>query len=304
MFPSDIKGCMKDCILSILWPRQDILKFFVDNGCTSSEVSHIRNFKETQLSRSAMIDIVFSRLAVRPDGGLGQFRAVLKSLLEWSYFDSYYFDKLHKLDRSKAERNINHLRQLQEIRDAKIQKEREHRASSAAKLQKTEATLPQLLSEFLNLHSGRISPQKRGYALQDILLNLARLAHLEITEPFTVVGEQIDGALKYEGEHYLLEAKWQDKAASNEPVYQFAGKIDGKMYGRGMFVSINGYSQNVVHSLVIGKAINTILVDGEDLVLVLEGQISFRKMIDAKVKAAQTRGGIYIHPITSRPKFS
>jgi hypothetical protein len=251
-----------------------------------------------------MVDAVFARLAARPDGGLGQFRAMLKSLLEWSHFDSYYFESLQKLDRAMADRNLTHLRQLQEIRDAKIQKEREHRASAAASLQRTDSTLPQLLSEFLELHSGRISPQQRGYALQDILLGLARLAQLEVTEPFTVVGEQIDGALKFEGEHYLLEAKWQDKAASNEPVYQFAGKIDGKMYGRGMFVSVNGYSEAVVVSLVKGKAINTILADGEDLVLVLEEHISFRQMIDTKVKAAQTRGEIYVHPVTSRPKGS
>jgi hypothetical protein len=37
-----------------------------------------------------------------------------------------------------------------------------------------------------------------------------------------------------------------------------------------------------------GKAIKTIFVDGHDLVLVLEGFLSFTAMIDKKVKAAQT----------------
>src|SRR5690242_6784191 len=42
----------------------------------------------------------------------------------------------------------------------------------------------------------------------------------------------------------------------------------------------------------------TVLVDGEDLILVLERHLTFAEMIDRKVKAAQTRGLIYIHPVT------
>lgn len=64
-------------------------------------------------------------------------------------------------------------------------------------------------------------------------------------------------------------------------MYQFAGKVEGKMYGRGLFISVQGFSDDVVRSLVIGKAIKTILIDGEDLVLTFEGQISFRDLIES-----------------------
>jgi hypothetical protein len=84
---------------------------------------------------------------------------------------------------------------------------------------------------------------------------------------------------------------------------KFAQKVEGKMYGRGMFVSVHGFSDYVVKSLVAGKAVKTIFVDGADLVLVLEGHLSFRDMIDRKVTAAQTKGRIYIHPITSDQKI-
>ncbi|ABB74995.1 Restriction endonuclease [Nitrosospira multiformis ATCC 25196] len=103
---------------------------------------------------------------------------------------------------------------------------------------------------------------RRGYALEEILQSLSKLYALEVTEPYRINGEQIDGAIKYDGEHYIIEAKWQDKASSNEAVYQFAGKIEGKMYGRGLFISIHGFSENVINSLVTGKAIKTVFVDG------------------------------------------
>jgi restriction endonuclease Mrr len=147
-----------------------------------------------------------------------------------------------------------------------------------------------------------MSIQQRGYKLEKILLELGRLSQLEVTEPFRVIGEQIDGAVKYDGEHYLIEAKWQDQTASNEPVYQFVGKVEGKMYGRGIFVSVHGFSDNVVRSILSGKAIKTVFIDGEDLIYVLEENLSFSQLLDVKVKAAQTRGEIYVHPLTGKSK--
>ena len=111
VFPTDIKNCMKDCILSVLWPKQAIVAFFRDSGCTPSDLDGVRKFKEDQLSRSRIVDEVFERLSARADTGLGQFRALLKALTEWSHFDPYYFENLRKLDRAAAQRHLEHLRQ-------------------------------------------------------------------------------------------------------------------------------------------------------------------------------------------------
>jgi hypothetical protein len=67
-----------------------------------------------------MVDAMFDHLSAKSDSGLGQFRAMLQALLEWAHFDPYYFDNLKKLDRSKAQKRLDHLRQLQEIRDGEI----------------------------------------------------------------------------------------------------------------------------------------------------------------------------------------
>jgi hypothetical protein len=293
---------MKDCILSLLWPREDILTFFRSSSCTEADLGPVTEWKRDAISRSRMVDLVFSKLDGRPDSGLGQYRAMLHNLLSWSRFDPYYFDTLRKLDRGKAEACLTHLRQLQEIRDARIKEDRQRREEQQQRAQEPTVRLIELKAKYLSLLTSSDSRQQRGYELEKLLLALARLDQLEVTEPFKVTGEQIDGAIKFEGEHYILEAKWQDKFASNEPLYQLAGKVEGKMYGRGIFVSVNGFSPDALTALVTGKALRTILVDGEDLVNVLEGAISFKNMIDRKVKAAQTRGLIYIHALTSAPK--
>lgn len=301
-FPADIQGCMKDCILSLFWPRKDIVGFFEKHGCTKAETSPLLLGGENALKRHEVVDALFNALTARHDNGLGPFRAMLQSLLTWSHFDPYYFDKLRKLDHAVATRNLEHLRQLQEIRDAKIKADRERRASYDAARQQPTASLEQLRSEYLELLAGRTTRQRRGYALERILAELSRLSCLETTEAFRVNGEQVDGAVKFDGEHYLIEAKWQERSASNEPVYQFAGKVAGKLYGRGLFISVNGFSPEVIRSLVVGKEIQTLFVDGEDLILVLEGHLTFRDMVDRKVKAGQTKGLIYVHPISGAEK--
>ncbi len=304
-FPTDIKLCMKDCILSIFWAKDDIYNFFQNNNCNSSDLNSLGSYKDKEngLSRSGMVDRVFESLSKRPDNGLGQFRSILQSLLSWSHFDRFYFEKLKKLDRTTAENNLTRLRQLQEIRDAKIRKNKAQREQKYKSSQKHKLDIDQLLDIYHGLCQNKISTKQRGYEFEKIILELAKNSNMGISNPFKVNGEQIDGAVKYDGEHYLIEAKWQDKASSNEAVYQFVGKIEGKMYGRGIFISIHGYSANVVKSIVIGKALKTIFVDGEDIVLVLEGHLTFEQMIDRKVKVAQTRGEIYINPITDKNKI-
>ncbi|MFJ3009213.1 restriction endonuclease [Pseudomonas fluorescens] len=299
-FPNDVKMAMRNCILQVLWAKNDIVSFFEGNSCTKSDIKAIGEAQA--LSRSAIVDAMFNHLSMKPDEGLGQFRAMLCSLVNWSHFDPYYFDKLQKLNRADAERAITHLKQLQEIRDSKIHQDRKDRELKEATARATGTNLAQLKDRFIALLQGASQGAKRGYELEQILQAMCKLAALEATEPFRVNGEQIDGAVKYDGEHYLLEAKWQEKAASNEAVYQFAGKVEGKMYGRGIFVSIHGFSDDVIRSLATGKAIRTIFVDGGDLIIVLEGILGFAEMLDRKIKAAQTKGLIYVDARNGKSK--
>ena len=160
-FPSDIKGCMKDCILALIWPKKGIVAFFADNGCTNKDLTPVMTFEEQQLSRSKIIDSVFAQLSGKSDGGLGEFRAMLQALLQWSHFDPYYFDTLHKLDRKTAQKCLDHLKQLQEIRDAKIREERQHRASVRDRAQTSNRTIRELRDHFLSLYSESVR-LKRG----------------------------------------------------------------------------------------------------------------------------------------------
>lgn len=269
-FPKDIMDCMKGCILSIFWPKKDIVDFMKRIGCTSRELIPEKEYKV--LHRVEIVDKIFANLEKRSDSGIGQFRCMLRTLTEWNYFDPYYFEKLNKLSESEAKRNISHLKQLQEIRDYKIKQERQRHVEQEKQRKAISININELKDIFLNLFNGKdqngmlINVQRRGYLFEEFLKKIFLNEGIEVTEPFKIEGEQIDGSIKYDGEHYIIEAKWQDKWSSSDSLYQFAAKVEGKMYGRGLFISVNGFSPDSVQALATGKALRTILVDGGDLV--------------------------------------
>ncbi len=297
-FPKDILDSMRSCILAIFWPRKDIIDFFSNNGCTKRDIGKVIDFKGKHLSRADIVDLVFESLSKRE--GLGPFRSMLQSLIEWNHFDPYFFNKLKKLDEDEAKRRITHLRQLQEIRDAKIEKKRKIRENRKKQLEVNKVDRTLLKRRFISLFQGKdingksINPQKRGILFESFLKDLFHREDVDVTESFKIIGEQIDGAIKYDGENYLVEAKWHDSFIASSALYHFAQKVEGKMYGRGIFISINGYSSESIKALVAGKALRTILLDGNDIILVVEGLYTFKDMLDKKIKAAQTMGKIYV----------
>lgn len=163
-FPEDIKFAMRDCILKLLWAKGDIVSFFKNNSCTASDINAIGD--QSTLSRAAIVGAMFDHLSAKPDHGLGQFRAMLQSLIGWSHFDPYYFDKLKKLNRGEAERAIVHLKQLQEIRDYKLQEQRKERDRKEAAAKSPKVTLTELKAKFIALLQGEVSGAKRGYGDQ------------------------------------------------------------------------------------------------------------------------------------------
>lgn len=296
-FPKEIIDCMKECILSIFWPKKEIVDFMKNIGCTSRELISESEYKE--LYRPEIVDKIFANLEKRNDSGIGQFRCMLKKLTEWDYFNPYYFQKLNKLSENEAKRNIAHLKQLQEIRDDKIKQER-IRQEKKKQRKDSSIAMSELKEIFLNLFNGkgqngrRISAPNRGYLFEEFLIKLFTSEGIAVTEPFKIMGEQIDGSIKYDGEHYIIEAKWHDKWIASDSLYQFAAKVEGKMYGRGLFISVNGFSPDSVQALTTGKALKTILIDGGDLVLITEEMYTLTEMLDNKIKAAQTMGRIYV----------
>lgn len=296
--PLDLRLLMQECILALFWPKKRIVEFLLSVEAPVGIVPA----PDTTMGRYEIVADVFSKLSARPDRGFTAFQTMLDRLSNWTHFDSYYFDTLKKLDRVEAQECIARLKASVLMRNDTTERRRAAAENNQSRRRAT-ADLGALKSAFGKLFGTGMTPQARGYLFETFLKQLFDGHGVVMGEAFNLTGEQIDGTFKFEGENYVVEAKWLDAAASTGDLYKFAHKVDGKMYGRGLFVSVNGFSDPALEAIIHGKHIKTILVDGEDLSAILEDRLTLLEMLDYKVRAAQTRGDVYVCPLRRTSKI-
>ncbi len=179
----------------------------------------------------------------------------------------------------------------------KEQKEsEEHRKQAHQKLMQVNAVqdeLDKLKAEFYVLVSSD-NPQQRGFNLEKVLKGLFNLFDLDPKASFRITGEQIDGAFSFEGTDYLLEAKWQQEPVAAKDLDGMAGKLSRKLENTlGLFLSVNGFSEDAVKVHSSGRRL-VILMDGSDLMAVLEGRIDLVQLLLRKRRKASETGNIYL----------
>lgn len=136
--------------------------------------------------------------------------------------------------------------------------------------------------------------RERGYALERLLVDLARIEGLEAEPGYIHAGEQVDGNFVLEHRHFLLEAKWHEVPIAASEVFAFQGKLRGKLLGTlGLFVSAGRFAEETPSALVRGKPIDVLLADRDDIELALQTGRSFEEMVRVKMRAAGQKGDVY-----------
>lgn len=137
--------------------------------------------------------------------------------------------------------------------------------------------------------------QAAGRALEKVLNGLFELSGLKPREPFRVVGEQIDGSFDLDNEIYLVEAKWEQKPLSEQPLIVFRGKVEGKSnITRGAFIAINGCTDVALDAITRCKQPNFFIIDGYDLSCALEGTIDLKDILRAKIRCLAEEGRLLL----------
>lgn len=143
-----------------------------------------------------------------------------------------------------------------------------------------------LLMMFDEIAIMRNNPQKRGYMLEDLVNMLFQLYDIALLESFrrNNGGEQIDGAFKLDGWHYIVEMKWTNQLSDMSQLDSLYGKVSrsGKQT-MGLFISINGWSSNVIPLMKQHPDKAIFLMDGYDLRVVLSGDIDLIELLQKKI---------------------
>jgi hypothetical protein len=141
--------------------------------------------------------------------------------------------------------------------------------------------------EFAGLTSQN-DKRRRGLLLETLLQRVFALYSIPTEKSFrrNEGGEQIDGAFKLDGWYYLVECKWTQKLTDIRQLDSLYGKIgrSGKQT-LGLFLSMNGWSDNVCPLLKQNQDKSIILMDGYDLRCVLSehANVNLQDLLLAKL---------------------
>jgi hypothetical protein len=144
--------------------------------------------------------------------------------------------------------------------------------------------LEDLRRRFLELLAEQ-NPQKRGFTFERFLCDLFRAHGLFPSGSFRVLGEQIDGSIDWYADTILVEARWRQEPANTQDLYGLRGKCEKSEWTRGLFISIYGFADEVGRTFSAGKRANIITMDGQDLVLILEGHWALLDAIRYKMRS-------------------
>lgn len=166
-----------------------------------------------------------------------------------------------------------------------------NRANALALKERTRH-LSEIKSEFLSLESA-VSPQQRGRDFEKLLDRLFIHYDLEPRLAYNVAADQIDGAISFDSDDYIVEAKWTATTVERHAADAFAMKVSrsGKN-GLGLFVSSSGFSSGFKETYA--RATPFITLDGVDLYAVLDDRFRLDDLLRAKKRHANETGSCFL----------
>lgn len=288
-------NALKEALTSVYWYKRD-LRNFLTHALDHPDLVGRLNWSDY---KRGIVDELVEFLARNQDQYLDDLLSLIIAVT--SVKD---FSHLERLDdgRAKADNARKAVAALQKMSVSYLdmmeeKREREKRREAYLKENYARISFAQSLGNLYRKYKELVSlsnSQKRGYELECLLRELFDLFDLDPKASFKLRGEQIDGAFTFEGVDYLLEAKWQEEPIGSKELNDLSGKVARKLDNTlGLFISVNGFSKDAVELHSQGRPV-LFLMDGSDLVAVLEERIDLQDLLRRKRRYAAQTGKILI----------
>lgn len=283
---------LKEALTVIFWKKDDLQDFVKLTMVNNAIVGTINWSCTKREAVKELIERMTNRLDIYKDDLINLFFAVTD-------FDDFSNLKFWDDDGSKtktAKEAVNKLRTHTKgyIQQTKEQEEAQKRKVEREKkiiVNKSLADELNKLKERFNALATTRDLQKRGFDLEKFLYDLFLLYELEPKGSFKNYGEQIDGAFTFQGTDYLLEAKWKKQVDRGE-LAAFCYKVETKFKTAvGLLVTIDGVTSEAISPDF--KSI--IIMDGLDIVTILDGRVSLTDLLFKKRRKAIETGKIYLN---------
>lgn len=281
---------LKEALSVIFWKKEELHDFLKMSISSKSIIGAIDWTKTKRESVKELIEIMTNQ----PNLYESDLTDLILSVSNLENFDHLRFWDEDGSKTLKAKKAVSNLRSqttgfLQRTKDEEDASRRkldfEKRLSTNKSLQED---IYKLKTRFNTIATCR-DLQKRGYDLEKFLYDLFLLYDLEPKGSFKNYGEQIDGSFTFQGTDYLLEAKWK-RQVDRSDLATFCYKVETKFKTAvGLLVTIDG-----VTSEAISPDFKSIIVmDGVDIMTILEGRVTLPDLLFRKRRKAIETGKIY-----------
>jgi hypothetical protein len=284
---------LKEALVCVYWYKGDLRSFL---AAAVSDPARLKAINWGDPKRD-IVERLVDELAERKDDQ----RELSRLMSEVTRLDD--FSHLATLDGGNekmdaARKAVATLRRLtgHDSRSAEQKKVDERRRQAHLTLLGTSAVrrgLEHLAAEFLGLLS-EPDARRRGARMEELLRALFELCGVDPNASFKIAGEQIDGAFTFERTNCLFVAKWQQGLVSAADLDILARKVVRTRENTlGLILSVYGFADDGIKAHSSGRRAMA-LMDGSDLMAVLESRIDLVHLLERKRQAAVHTGNIYL----------
>lgn len=282
---------LKEALSVIFWKKDDLRDFL---KLTIERKTIISTISWGGLKRESVKELI-ERMTSRLDLYENDLMTLLLAVTDMTDFPQLEYWDEDGTKRQKAKRAVENLRkhtigfiQLTKEREEAIQRRKEIE-KKIAKNKSIEEELYELKKLF-NILATNNNFQQRGFQFEKFLKDLFLLYELDPKGSFKNHGEQIDGAFTFDGTDYLLEAKWKQQVNRTE-LASFTFKVEGKLkIAMGLFITVDGLTAEAISP----EFKSIIVMDGMDLIAILDGRISLPDLLYKKRRRANETGNIFV----------
>lgn len=301
-YPPDLFDLIVQTIPLLNRSKKAVLTFFNGAGVDPNvykDISKIINSTPDSISKYEICRTILERINQNSEKFLRERRELLKRITEFEAFSTCW-----ESDQLKAKGFVSEIQKVINVKDSftRMRQEREQEHSLRKKeykskideLNKQREKLEKIKQELYSLFL-ESNHQKRGKILESVLNSYFKVYQILIKEDFKRLGEsgegiieQIDGIIEIDNQIYLAEMKWKKDPNNSDDIFSHLGRIYHRANAHGIFISASGYTPSgltAAKEALIKNAL-LILMDLEEFVKVIEGEIDFRNYLRDKIKAA------------------
>lgn len=300
-YPHDFLSLMIDTIPLLVKGKLELVAFFRGAGVSEEILSPIRSKIRTDRSSVSKYEIAREVLHAVNDlgpSGLTVRREIVKRVVEFQSFEKCYDDKA-----MAARGGVQAIRKYVYAKDTvtrlaeSAEKERSRSMAVAEsereRVEKYRSERAAIKADFYALFSAQNAWQ-RGKLLEAVLNRLFKLDDVLVKEAFTLrshdgkgIVEQIDASIEVHNFHWLVEAKWWSENIGTKEVAQHVVRVSNRGGCAGMFIVYPGYSDAARETVRDALRVTPwVLCDLEEIVQILEADVSVKDWLKPKVDAA------------------